>query len=390
MNGTVMLEAVGFVDESLIAEADCEPVKRRKRSIGWVAAAACVCILAGVLLIPRVFGGPGNGQQAGQSEGSAAADYFKNCVAPDGSGVSSDMATMIAPFADTRSFDDQREALEAEGVIPDMPEHPLFSAQGEYMEDGSLYAARLSWHRRGSMDDYSDLTVIAAPQPVREASDVVVVDENGLPLSDAVTVTVRDGISVEAALEPGGGKYLTWERDGVWTRVAGSWNDSYEDVVALLDWFWDHPIDLSRFGMYRGSVITWIGADELPPEAAACVPDLEALGYLLTDGNGALENGSFLWFEGAYAAGLAPGQVLYGYEGPEIRRIWWRVDARPDAYELAEAEYELSELTEETVRSAFEASQHITFRWNGYCVRLYLGSDTPDGEAWRILSAIRS
>lgn len=42
-------------------------------------------------------------------------------------------------------------------------------------------------------------------------------------------------------------KTITFRNDSGWYKIGGSWMDSYEAVVELMEWFWDHPLDFEMF-----------------------------------------------------------------------------------------------------------------------------------------------
>ena len=82
----------------------------------------------------------------------------------------SDSANLVmAPYAVSVGLSDERGRLEADGVIPVMPEHPEQGFTVAYNGDGSLYKVDLLWMRRGvSLEEYSDLSFTAAPGELHE------------------------------------------------------------------------------------------------------------------------------------------------------------------------------------------------------------------------------
>ena len=157
----------GDIREDYIQEAHAEQTRPAWRR--WVLAAAAVLavvILGGALLARRPK--PAETSPVLQwSADMAAADYFKFNQAPSGGASSSGGGSLVMPpYAAALSLDDRRAALEAEGVLPALPDHPEQSFQAEFNGDGSLYKVWFLWMRRGegSLSGYSDLKLTAALQ----------------------------------------------------------------------------------------------------------------------------------------------------------------------------------------------------------------------------------
>ncbi|MBQ7500932.1 MAG: hypothetical protein IJT91_08565 [Clostridia bacterium] len=233
--------------------------------IKWGTIAACICLIAfgAVTILPgrksidhELMQSAGNDSKMQQwSESMTADDYFKNNCDNKSMGNTSSSSSFpslaVPPYSFAVSLDDGREKLEKDGVLPEMPDYTEHSFQAEYNEDGTLYKVWFMWMRRSEsgLEEYSDLTLIAAPKEVHEISDTVSVptDENGDILPENVTLTERDGVTIIAKGSENEEKTITWQTKQGWYQITGSWNDSYEDMVELLDWFWSHPLELSRF-----------------------------------------------------------------------------------------------------------------------------------------------
>ena len=331
MNAEFLFDSLEHLDAGLIEEAETAP--RRKTPWFALAAAACVCLIVGFLALrqpsaPVVPSTPAEpsapvettpGVQS-WSESLSAADYFKNNAQPEGpTAAPAEASLVMPPWAAVRSLDGERAALEAVGVLPDMPDHPEQSFQAQYSGDGSLYKVVFLWMRRtaGSLEGYSDLCLTAAPAERHEVSDVIT------DVETPVTVTERDGIQITAAGCDGQEKTLTWQTDGGWYQVSGCWNDSMEDVVALLDWFWMHPLDLAQFTPPPEEVLREADPADWPDAFANAIPDFAALGYETESERLTLSGDAPVWFEGVYTRGET--------------RIRWTVDTGADADDFGAA-----------------------------------------------------
>ena len=187
----------------------------------------------------------------------AAADYFRFCEAADSAQVTQSEAILPDDGLERRDFSDQRAALEEAGVIPVIEDHPEVSFWAKYNEDGSLQYAELLWMRRDEqgLEHYSDLRVRSGPEPVEIIQDCILIelDADGNVIEPTVTVTERDGVNIVAEGHDGIEKTLTFRTEHGWYQISGSWNDDFEPVVALLDWFWAHPIDYGAFARENGT-----------------------------------------------------------------------------------------------------------------------------------------
>lgn len=380
MNQELLSDALTDLDEDLIAEADRlrqRGKSRRGQLMGLSAAAACLCLVLLGLWTALRASTPDHPVLV-WSDGFPAADYFKYSRSGTG-GVSSIVeadSQFMAPFAETRVFSDRREKLEAEGVIPVVNTHPLFDCSAHYNEDGGLYSLELSWHRRDG--DYSDLSITAGHQEVPQITDCIFVeiDENGNIVEPSVTVTERDGISIVAEGQLNQSKTLTFQNDAGWYRIKGSWNDSYEAVVALLDWLWEHPIDFSRFPMEAGDKYDHLyengGLADIPEAFAAHVPDLASLGYETEAQWLTLKNGEPVYFEGSYRSDGAPS-------------LSWSVNADPDYEDRQRVVGKLEDLTYDRVAEIRSQDQSIYFAWDGYIVAVYIGSAGTAEDLWQVI-----
>ncbi len=393
MRGGEFLDKLTWIDEELIEEADragnaqvqrkCKkgawPGSRRKLAVWAGTIAACLCIaLAGGLAIRHFPEGEHPVQK--WSASMPAEDYFKYNETPgEEQETSSSIADSTAPYAYTRYFSGERGELETEQVIPPMETRPVFFCQANYNEDGNLYSISFSWHRQGSMEEYSNLEITAGYGEVEKPEDCVsvAVDEKGNIVEPSVTVTERDGILITArGNRKGETKTLTFENEAGWYQIEGSWNDAYEDMAELLDWLWEHPIDFARFPMEAGDAYTYVEREDFPEAFAGYIPDFTIWGYEATSESLTLKNGEPVSFEGCYEDEGRPS-------------VWWVLESEPGFYDLEDNLGDLGELTQEAVTEALHGEQHITFTWDGFCVRIYMGSTGTPELIWGIVESVR-
>lgn len=383
MNADRILDSLETIDGELIEHAGRLPRRKRQPWGAWAAAAACFCLILGGVLLLR-------GQRAGTSgvqpwSASMGADaYFRNSGASTQSAASpsSSPALVMPPYAVAVSFGDARVALEAEGVLPEMPEHGEHSFYAAYNGDGSLYKVECWWMRRreGSLEGYSDLRLIAAPRELHEISDLVIVevDENGAPLSPNVTATVRDGVTIYAEGRADRPKTLTWETAQGWYQLSGSFKDSYEDLVALLDWFWAHPFSLDRFDTPPEGSFVFSDREQQPEAFRAEIPDFAALGYAPETElvNLVLREGSLVpvWFDGTYTRGET--------------RIRWTVSTGADADAWEACLGRPREVTEKELAEALAENGYANLFFDLPCMATLRVETGTSADAWEILQSL--
>lgn len=92
-------------------------------------------------------------------------------------------------------------------------------------------------------------------------------------------------------------------------------------MVALLDWFWVHPLRLDRFTEPPEGTILTVSRSDQPDAFREQIPDFSALGYTAED-------------ERVYLWQREDESVPVGFEGVYTRgetRIRWKVDTAADA-----------------------------------------------------------
>ena len=391
MRSDKLQDAIGEVRNEYIEDAELEISVKRRAWIPWAVVAACVC-LAVVGTVIFLNKRPASSGIAQWSSSTKAQDYFRNSGNGTRSGSSAEADLVMAPYAAAAGLSDERGRLEAEGVIPQMPEHTEQSFFAAYNGDGSLYKVDLWWMRRGSgIEEYSDLRITAAPKELHEVSDTIYipVDESGNEIPAYVTVTERDGIRIYAEGRENENKTLTWKTDKAWYRISGSFNDSYEDMVALLDWFWAHPLDIALFEGPGEDVLVYSNRAEQPDAFEEIIPGFESLGYAaeyekvnLGHAYLAPDMTTPLWFEGVYTRGDT--------------RIKWTINTGADADAWTATLGRVSELAEEKVKTAVEQKGYFNIFFDRRAsdkpmpcmVTLTVEQGTGE-DAWEIIDSLK-
>jgi hypothetical protein len=279
--------------------------------------------------------------------------------------------------------------MEEDGIIPEMPDHPLFDCIGRYNEDGSIYSVTFTWHQRG--DAYSDLSITAGYQEVQKIQDCIAieVDEDGNIVEPAVTVTERDGVSIVAEGNENRDKTLTFQNGTGWYQISGSWNDSYESVAQLLDWVWEHPIDFDLFDMSLGVEYTYSDLDEYPDALADYIPDFDALGYVRGDNYVGLKDGEPIRFEGHYYTGGDESLVKDGIFSSEDgwRELHWCVDTELDYYYQFESLGDISELSEQLIADTLSEGGSFAFTIGDCFIQVYT-KESQAHDAWLAVESL--
>ena len=374
------------VDSKYIEEAE-QYKKKRFRHVWQIAsAAACLClVLVGVFMISQ----PSGNRVQQWSARFSAEDYFKyNSEESDGMSSSGSIADIAIPYAYTRFFSDMRQEFESDETIPVIEDHKLFDCISNYNEDGSLYSLTFSWHQRGEL--YSDLIVTAGYQEVKQIEDCIAIelDTNGKVVTPAVTVTERDGIRIVAEGNINGKKTMTYQNANGWYQITGSWNNGFEPMAELLDWFWAHPIDFSRFTLEAGYEMKYVKFNEYPDAFSGYIPDFAAFGFTDESTTLSLKYGQPYAFEAHYIA-HAPAEFVregnyYDVEG--WTNIHWCIATETDYYEAEKSLGKLEDLTWQMVKDELEKESNIKFMWDGMLISVY--TNTPE-ETWAVLETLQ-
>lgn len=392
MKPVQLCDAMNLLPDDIIHEADAVRTQKKRRNkiwLKWVSVAACLCLVV-VGTVYMISQEDGNRTVLQWSDSFQAKDYFRYNLNNDGDGVSSSksISDSAIQYAASRYFSDYRTQMEQDNVIPVMPNHPLYSCEVRYNEDGSIFSVTHAWHQRG--DTYSDLTITIGYQEVEIIQDCICIelDENGNIIEPAVTVTERDGIQIVAEGNENRTKTITFQNDTAWYQITGSWGDGYASVVALLDWVWEHPIDFEMFAIEKGAEITGVKLTDCPEAFAEQIPDFETFGYFLGEHYLQLKDGVPYAFEGHYYTGVTPEQVENGsyFEMDGWTEIHWCIDAQPDYYDLQTCMGDISELEQEQVINALNEGSNFSFLKDGMFIKVYCKNAA---EAWNAVESMK-
>lgn len=383
MNGEFVLDSLEFIDADLIEEAGRGEPRKRKRWALPVAAAACLCLMLGAAWFLRGREAKEPGVQK-WSPSLLAADYFKDCGGDRGPGLSASDSIAMPPYAAELSLDGERRELEEAGALPPLPDHPAQHFWAYYNGDGSLYKLSFWWMERPEDETggYSDLRLTAAPKELHEVSDEIVItkDEAGNVIPPRVTVTERDGIRIVAEGGEHEAKTLTWQRSEVWYQLYASGTDGEERIVALLDWFWAHPLNLDRFREMAGECFTYSTRTKQPEAFRGQIPDFEALGYSAESehvylasrfGDGPREP---VWFDGVYTR--------------EETRIRWTVSTGADADAWETCLGRAGEITEDRLREALSEGGEVNIFFDLPCMATLRLEQGSAADAWEIVHSL--
>ena len=205
-------------------------------------------------------------------------------------------------------------------------------------------------------------------------------DEAGNVIPPRVTVTERDGIRIVAEGGEHEAKTLTWQRSEVWYQLYASGTDGEARIVALLDWFWAHPLNLDRFREMAGECFTCCTRDEQPEAFREQIPDFAALGYRAESelvylasrfGDGPREP---VWFDGVYTR--------------EETRIRWTLSTGADADAWEACLGRPKEVREEKVTEALSEKNYVNlYVANSVMATLRLEQGSA-ADAWKIVHSL--
>lgn len=383
MRGNDFLNKMELIDPAYVEAADTKPNKKNTIWIRWAAMAACLCLVAAGAF--RISSGKNSRPVLQWSAGFRPESYFQYNMDTDVT-PSFDSIAQI-PYAAFRDFSDFRSRMEADGVIPAMPNHPLYTCTARYLEDGSISCVTFFWQQRG--DAYSDLSITAGYRELEQVQDCIYVeiDDRGNIVPPSVTVTERDGIRIVAEGNEHCNKTLTFQNEDGWYQITGSWGDSYEAMGELLDWVWEHPVNFDLFSMEKGSEMTVSSLEEYPDAFSDLLPDFQAFGYVRGENYLQLKDGTPYSFEGHFYAGVEKSKVddgsfLFEKGWTEIH---WCIDTEPDYYDLQDCPGDISQLSEQQISDVLSEKSSFSFLLDDCFIQVYC---KDANAAWAVVASL--
>lgn len=249
MKSDLMIRAFGNIDDDYIVSAHSTYSKKPVlfRRFAAIAAAVFVLIFAGRFMLKD------NDKPVYQTWNPRFSPemYFSNSAQYPDSSSHAKLSDLVAQFKELRSFSTLRSELEENNVIPVVTdERPLFDLTVFYGEGGKFYKIHIGWYINGDdLSDYSSLEVLAGKQEIKEVQDCFSPFEK-----EYKTFTMRGHTPIVAVGREYQNKTITFQNENGWYQISGSFNDSYESVVKLLDWFIAHPIDFDAFPIENGEI----------------------------------------------------------------------------------------------------------------------------------------
>ena len=226
--------------------------------------------------------------------------------------------------------------------------------------------------------------------PIIEDCIFVETDKNGKILEPSVTVTERDGVEIIARGSEKTEKTLTYQTENGWYQISGSWNDSFDAVAVLLDWFWEHPIDFTQYPKDAGDNHTASTLDEMPDAFKEYLPDFASYGFVEEGTTLVLKNGVPVHFEGHYVAHVdaekVKNQEYYDEEGYTL--MHWCVLAEPTVYDYDGCLGDIDSLTKEQVTDILDnADNKLVFTQGDALIIVY--PDNAD-EVWELIESLQA
>ena len=380
---------IGRIHPELVEEAEqFQPPKRRYYWIKRCAVVAGgVCLIAALAfrLTAGVDDSPLHTVHQWSSEFTAA-DYFRYANEDSDTmdySTETSLADEALPYEQTRYFSDDRQQLEADAIIPEM-EQPQFDLCVNYDEAGEIYGVYMIWSRSGGRSESSHLTVTAGYQPVEQIEDCIAIelDENGQVVEPTVTVTERDGVQIVAEGRKDSAKTVTFQREDGWYQITGSAGDSYEAVIALLDWFWEHPLDFTLFPIDAGDEYSYAPLSEYPEAFVGCLPDWTKWGLVAEQSHLMLKNGEPVSYAGYYTT------ADENEETEDTISFNWEVYSLSESNPPFASDGSLDELTQQTVADILTEKGWIAFTIEENLVIIYPDAPEHADFIWQLMQSL--
>lgn len=352
--------------------------RRKCKYIVLVAAVAFILLVGGVTVWRIRLSAEQDDAMQKWNQDFSATDYFTNSLENGNGPDFSQVQGCFVGYPKSRDFSDERKLLEADGVIPLMDEHPLFYCVTNYSDEETLDHVSFQWNAYHDAGN-SRYLVVVGEMVWEQVDDYICVNtsDGEMALAPTMTVTERDGIQIMAGGGPDRDKLMVFEKDGLWYYIEVAWEDNYEDIVMLMDWFWEHPVDMARFA--GGDVFTAAVDEEVEPEwFSGYLPELSLWGEIRDSSVSVRFKNGELYSYSAW------------YQMQDYRSLSWYIETEPDYYRQQEILGQLEEVDKEAVVAAMEAEGSVTLRYGDYCIIVSPGADTLAEDAWELIAYLKS
>lgn len=297
----------------------------------------------------------------------------------------------------SRGFSHLRGQMEAEDVIPAMGGDFEFACQACYQDGGDVDAVRFTWTREvpswGVEREYRELIVNVSSLDCTSVLDGgYFVDAYGFETTWNAIITERDGIDITCAGAEDSCKLIRFYDGETWYQIYGDPGITFEEMVRVLDFFFEHPMNVERFE-YRAGGQLHTSSLEYHPEAFSGLYPTEELTGRCPPMNGVPE----LDMLDDYAYGIS---CIYerDVDGTAVER-WEAYDMRYECYQDVDWDRmhsigDLDGLTEEDVEAYMEDAgpyqYRLAFSWGeGYRVAVKVKFGATARELWELLCAVR-
>ena len=312
------------------------------------------------------------------------------------------------PYDEIRTFDNWQELLD-QGILPDVAGMNEFSAQGDYLADGTLIELTFYWYYTPKQDGEKRQQMIlhiypTPPEDPEKRDEYYILDKSAATATEIGGVTVYSDGNGETM-----GKYLIFTRpDGVEYQLSSLDSTSVDVMAETMLFFLEHGVDFDAFAMgdstvgnqveetgwepcYTGEDREWEhqypwAADPLEGESREFDQEEGLSAYFDIGPNGSgLQGyaGAYINCSGTLTVALVDPQVeLIEEYAKESDVGFWIIDAEYTQKEIEEASEGLFEEIRTWIEEHPEAKLQIGFsttdvKKNRYVVELYGPSLEP-------------
>jgi hypothetical protein len=272
---------------------------------------------------------------------------------------------METPYADSRGFAEQQEALEAAGAIPVLESYENFQASTAYNQDGSIYEISLAWYTQ-DIGVHESMEVTIIPQEPEDKSrwdGLYTVDKEQATATKIGAVTVY-GDKYEDGLYPSWVLVFTLP-DGTYCQICVVGEEAYQDLGAVLEFLLDQGVDWDAFALEKGDLYETIPFAEVE-EFQKYAPDISGLPLYETQALAMTRNGVPI-----------SAELQYSYEEAQNSVIFWCIETDLSDWKTEAALGNLEEQTEDAVRAALVADRTVGFYDGDIYLYVDLGNEVP-------------